>query len=110
MRQKIKISFIKGNLGQGGAERQFLELIKNIDKEKFEVYVCLYAINKGIFYTEIEQIKNIYLIENIIKHKIKFLKIIEALIFINKYLSKNANIQIIICQYKYYLLINYFNN
>ncbi len=86
---KYKISFIISNLGQGGAERQLLELIKNIDKTKFEVYVCLYAINQGVFFKEIEEIKNISLKKNVLSNNNKILKIMEALKFIRKYLVQN---------------------
>jgi len=89
MENKIRIGFIISNLGQGGAERQFLELIKNIDKSSFDVSVCLYAINKGIFYKEIEEIDGINLKLNILKSKNKALKILEALRYIRNYLQVN---------------------
>ena len=92
--ERIKIAFIISNLGQGGAERQFLELIKNINKSKFDVSVCLFAINRGIFYNEIESVENIQLIKNTLKNRNKIFKIIEALIFIFKYL-KNNNFDIV---------------
>ncbi len=38
--KKIKLLLAIRSLDIGGAERQFIELIKNIDKDKFEVYVC----------------------------------------------------------------------
>jgi len=92
--ERIKIAFIISNLGQGGAERQFLELIKNINKSKFDVSVCLFAINRGIFYNEIESVENIQLIKNTLKNRNKIFKIIEALIFIFTYL-KNNNFDIV---------------
>ncbi|HBG70688.1 MAG: hypothetical protein A2W93_04725 [Bacteroidetes bacterium GWF2_43_63] len=87
---KIKIAFIISNLGQGGAERQFLELIRNIDKSRFNVSVCLYAVNKGVFYDEIESVENIIFTKKILKHENKLLKILEAIFFIRNYLSKNV--------------------
>jgi glycosyltransferase involved in cell wall biosynthesis len=92
--KRIETTFIIGNLGQGGAERQFLELIKNINKSKFDVSVCLFAINRGVFYTEIETVENIQLIKNTLKNRNKIFKIIEALIFIFTYL-KNNNFDIV---------------
>ncbi|WP_418185379.1 glycosyltransferase [Aliarcobacter vitoriensis] len=38
--KKIKLVLSIRSLNVGGAERQFIELVKNIDKDKFEVYVC----------------------------------------------------------------------
>lgn len=38
--KKIKLVLAIRSLNVGGAERQFIELVKNIDKDKFEVYVC----------------------------------------------------------------------
>lgn len=38
--KKIKLVLAIRSLNVGGAERQFIELIKDIDKDKFEVYVC----------------------------------------------------------------------
>lgn len=90
----IKITFIISNLGQGGAERQFIELIKRIDKKKFNVNVFLYAVNKGVFYTEIEEIEGIILTKHTLKYKNKIFKIFEALICINKYL-KNNNFEVV---------------
>lgn len=86
---KIKVAFIISNLGQGGAERQFLELIKNIDQKSFEITVCLYAINKGIFYQEIEQISGIKITKNNLKQKYYLFKILEALVFLYRYLKQN---------------------
>ena len=38
--QKIKLALSIRSLNIGGAERQFIELIKHIDKSKFDVSVC----------------------------------------------------------------------
>jgi glycosyltransferase involved in cell wall biosynthesis len=38
--QKIKILFVIGNLDVGGAEKLIINQVKNIDKEKFEPYLC----------------------------------------------------------------------
>ncbi|MBN2854562.1 glycosyltransferase [Patescibacteria group bacterium] len=42
MNKKIKISYIIPTLDKGGAERFFIDLIKNLDKEKFEASLILY--------------------------------------------------------------------
>lgn len=89
LNKKIKISFIISNLGQGGAERQFVELIKYVDKNRFEIDVCLYAVNKGIFYREIEKIENIRLMTNVLTCRNKIFKILEALKYIRRYLTNN---------------------
>jgi glycosyltransferase involved in cell wall biosynthesis len=89
MINKIKITFIISNLGQGGAERQLIELVKNIDKNLYDVSLCLYAINKGIFFKEVDNISGINLIKNHLHQKNKILKILEAILFIHKYLKKN---------------------
>jgi glycosyltransferase involved in cell wall biosynthesis len=85
----IKLLFIISNLGQGGAERQLLELVKNIDKNLFEVCVCLYAVNKGIFFKEIEKIPGINFTKNTLKYKTPIIKILEAMFFIHRYLKQN---------------------
>jgi len=89
MIKRVKIVFIISNLSQGGAERQFLELIKNINKDLFEVHVCLYAVNRGIFFKEIETLPGIIFTKNELKFKTPILKILEAMIFINRYLKRN---------------------
>lgn len=37
---KIKLVLSIRSVDIGGAERQFIELVKNIDKNKFEIIVC----------------------------------------------------------------------
>ncbi len=46
---KIRICFIVGTLRQGGAERQLVELIKNINKIKYEITLFVFS-EKKIFY------------------------------------------------------------
>src|SRR3989344_4703900 len=38
--KRIKILFIIGNLDVGGAEKLIINQVKNIDKERFEPYLC----------------------------------------------------------------------
>ena len=62
--KKVKILFIISNLPQGGAENQFVQLIKKINKDIFDVHVVLYAYQKEAFFSEIFLIKNITLSTN----------------------------------------------
>lgn len=55
--KKIKIVLAIRSLNVGGAERQFIELIKNIDKEKFEIYVC--TMYGGVQENIVKSIKNV---------------------------------------------------
>ncbi|MFY4787724.1 glycosyltransferase [Aliarcobacter butzleri] len=56
--KKIKLVFAIRSLNVGGAERQFIELVKNIDKDKFEVYVCtMYGGEQESIVKAIENIK-----------------------------------------------------
>jgi glycosyltransferase involved in cell wall biosynthesis len=90
MEAQINVCFIINNLGQGGAERQFVELIKNIDKQRFNVTLCLYAVNKGVFFKDVFSIPKVRVVQNILKKRNRILKIIEALIFIRKLLKRNS--------------------
>ena len=66
---KIKLAFFISNLGQGGAEKQLVELIKNINKNIFDVHLYLYAYQKEMFYQEIFEIRDILIIKNKLKYK-----------------------------------------
>lgn len=56
--KKIKLVLSIRSLNVGGAERQFIELIRNIDKEKFEVHVCtMYGGEQESIVKLIEKIK-----------------------------------------------------
>lgn len=48
----MKILYVIDSLGFGGAERQLVELIKGIDRSKFEIYLCC-LINDPVGYTDI---------------------------------------------------------
>ena len=87
---KIKIAFIISNLGQGGAEKQFVELIKNIDKTCFEIHLYLYAFNNKMFYYEILSIEDIIITKNELKNKNIFIKILEALLYLRSILKHNS--------------------
>ena len=64
---RIRVAFIISNLGQGGAEKQLVELIKGIDKNKFIVYLYLYAYQKEVFYTEVFNLKDVFVYKNILQ-------------------------------------------
>lgn len=87
--KKIKICFVISNLFSGGAERQFVELIKHINKDRFEVYLYLYAVNRGIFYNELEHEKDILVKKDILKSKLTPFKVLEAIVNIFRFLSKH---------------------
>jgi glycosyltransferase involved in cell wall biosynthesis len=87
---KIKICYIINNLSQGGAERQLIELIRNIDKAKFDITICLYAVNKGIFFKSVFDIRAINIVQNVLKKRVRILKITEALLFIRRLLKSNS--------------------
>ena len=87
--KKIKIAFIISNLGQGGAEKQLVELIKGIDKNKFSIHLFLYAYQKEAFYTEILNLKDISIFTNRLNKKLSINKIFEALIYIRRILKNN---------------------
>lgn len=55
--KKIKLVLAIRSLNVGGAERQFIELIKNINKDKFEVHVC--TMYGGVQENVVKSIKNI---------------------------------------------------
>ena len=40
--EKIRIMYLISSLGSGGAERQLVELAKNIDKEKYKPFIVIY--------------------------------------------------------------------
>ena len=89
MSKKIKIAFIISNLSQGGAENQFLHLIKGINKQLFDVHVILYAYQSEAFFTEIFFIKNISVKTKKLKYSFFLFKIIEALAYLRTTLSIN---------------------
>jgi glycosyltransferase involved in cell wall biosynthesis len=65
--QKIKICFILSNLPQGGAERQTLNLINNLDSNVYDITLLLYS-SYEVFYKEVFDLE-IKIIER--KHKFK---------------------------------------
>ncbi len=63
MNKKIKITYIIPTLDRGGAERFFVDLIKNLDKEKFEPSLILYK-KGGEWLKELEALNlNIVILE-----------------------------------------------
>ena len=87
--KRIKILFVISNLPQGGAEKQFVQLIKRINKNVFNVHVVLYAYQTKAFFTELFLIENITITTNKLKYSFFIFKILEALTYLNKILSAN---------------------
>ena len=57
MGDKIKILYLIPGLNAGGAERQLTELLKNLDRDKFEPVLVLIYSKDQIFYKEIYRLK-----------------------------------------------------
>ena len=58
--KKIKILFTIGNLDVGGAEKLIINQVKNIDKEKFEPYICtLFPYGENNYSKVFAELKNI---------------------------------------------------
>lgn len=58
--KKIKILFTIGNLDVGGAEKLIINQVKNIDKSKFEPYLCtLFPFGKNNYEKIFEELKDI---------------------------------------------------
>jgi glycosyltransferase EpsF len=86
----IKICFIINNLKPGGAERQFVELIKGLDKSRFSVVLYLYAENQPAFYCEkLASEPGIKVIRARLHAPLKALKVLKAVFRIRKFLKKN---------------------
>lgn len=92
---KIKIAFIISNLGQGGAEKQFVKLITNLDSNIFDITVFLYACQVEPFYKELETNKNIQYKISKLANNFKLIKIIEAIRTIKRFL-KNGNYDLVV--------------
>jgi glycosyltransferase involved in cell wall biosynthesis len=63
MSKRIKILFIISDLTQGGAERQFVELIEGIDKDLFQVEVMVYSFTQQFYkaYDRNRRINTVYI-------------------------------------------------
>ena len=85
----IKICFIINNLKLGGAERQFVELIRGLDKKKYDVTVYLYAENEPMFYDELLDIDNIHIFREKLQSRFIIFKIIKAILRIRLFLRLN---------------------
>lgn len=58
--KKIKILFVIGNLDVGGAEKLIINQVKNIDKNKFEPFLCtLFPFGKNNYEKVLEELKGI---------------------------------------------------
>ena len=75
------------HLPQGGAERQTLNLIKNLDSSVYDITLVLYS-RQEVFYKEVFNYK-IKIIERKHQYKSKIIKTIDNAIFLWFYLRKN---------------------
>ncbi len=57
--EKLRILFVIDHLGGGGAERQFLNLVNTIDREKFEPHVFITE-KKGERFSELDERVKVY--------------------------------------------------
>lgn len=89
-KQRIRIAFFITNLGQGGAERQLVELLKALDKHRFEPYLFLYAYQKEAFYHEVFSIPGLKVTTNRLKGKSSFIRLIEAWRMVRKITSSTG--------------------
>ena len=84
---KIRIAFFISNLGQGGAEKQFVALINSLDSRKFEKHLFLYAYQKEAFYQEILGNTDVTVVTNKLQNKFPLRKILEAGFYIKRQLK-----------------------
>jgi glycosyltransferase involved in cell wall biosynthesis len=87
--KKIKIAFFITNLGQGGAEQQFVNLISGLNKKIFKVDVFLYAYQKEAFYYEIFEYPDITVFKNKLTSRNPVLKILYSILYIRNIIAKN---------------------
>ncbi len=66
--QSVRIMYLIGSLSSGGAERQLVELAKNIDKERYEAFIVIYHNNVHYEYILDAEGVDVICIEK--KHKI----------------------------------------
>ncbi len=86
--EKIKVAFFISNLGQGGAEKQFVTLIKELDSSKFEKHLFLYAYQKETFYNEIFGLSDVKVYTNKLKQTFPLFKILEAGFYLRRNIKK----------------------
>jgi len=85
---EYKICFVISNIKLGGAERQFVKIINNLDSNIFEIDLLLYSFNGKIpFY--INKDININSISNSRYSRFKIFKIMQSLLVLRKYFKKN---------------------
>lgn len=87
--KKIKVAFIISNLGEGGAEKQLINLVANLNISVYSITVFLYACQKPPFYTLLENNTNIVYLKNRLVSKNQIFKVIEAILKIRWFLKNN---------------------
>ena len=91
--QKIHVSFFIGSLSIGGTEKQLLNLVNSLDKNKFRIDLFILMNEKGELFNELNSSINVYLPKFKFKSKIKhFLNFI-----VNLYRVKKSKPDIIHC-------------
>ena len=69
--QKIHVSFFIGSLSIGGTEKQLLNLVNSLDKNKFRIDLFILMNEKGELLNELNSYINVYLPKFKFKSKIK---------------------------------------
>lgn len=59
--KRINILYVIDGLFQGGKERQFIEILKGLDKDKFRIGIVTF--NKNLFYTDQAKLLSEYFVE-----------------------------------------------
>jgi glycosyltransferase involved in cell wall biosynthesis len=85
---KIKIFYIFSHLPQGGTERQFLNLIKGLDFNLFEITLVLYLKNE-VFYNEVKDLP-IKILYKSNYHQNKYINYISTIYFLKKILANES--------------------
>lgn len=81
--KKIKVLNIANNTNMGGQQKVYMDILRNIDKNKFKVDLAVYDENKnkGFFEDEIKKLGvELYKIPSISKHPIKHIKELKKVI------------------------------
>ena len=79
--KKINLMYLIGSLASGGAQRQLVELAKNIDKERYQVFIVVYRDQIHYDYIKSEDLKIVFIEK---KHKISPLFLWRLVSFIRK--------------------------
>ncbi|MBC8331164.1 MAG: glycosyltransferase [Anaerolineae bacterium] len=87
MRRKINLSILTRSLGSGGAERQLIELLRQLDKQTFNVVVLLFYA-KGDLISDFRDIENIDIVDLAKKSRWDFFGFVRELV---RQINKNQS-------------------